>query len=111
MTGAEPRPGTAGRPSPLALAVTLTLIVGGAVLLVVGWAGDSLGVIYASVVCSALAGVAVIVLGRLSRHRAAVVARAGAAGGLPGPSVGTAGTAGPGSSDGPDRLPPPAGER
>ncbi len=52
------------------LLVTVLLVLAGLVLLIVGFIQDTLGLIYVSIGCAAVAGVALIVFGRLSRRRA-----------------------------------------
>ncbi len=51
------------------LVVTVGLVVAGIVLLVIGFADSSLVYLYAAVGCAAVAGLVLIVVGRLSRRR------------------------------------------
>ena len=75
------------------LLVTVGLVLAGLILLIVGFVQDSLTLIYLSIACAAVAGLALIVFSRLSR-RSAVAAAEGipAAGASPSPLV-TAGVA------------------
>ncbi|HUE61269.1 MAG TPA: hypothetical protein VMO88_17000, partial [Acidimicrobiales bacterium] len=52
------------------LLVTVALVFAGLVLLIVGFVQDSLSLIYLSIACAAVAGIALIVFSRLSRRRA-----------------------------------------
>jgi hypothetical protein len=52
------------------LLVTVALVFAGLVLLIVGFVQDSLSLIYLSIACAAVAGLALIVFSRLSRRRA-----------------------------------------
>jgi hypothetical protein len=52
------------------LLVTVLLVLAGLVLLIVGFIQDTLSLIYLSIGCAAVAGVALIVFSRLSRRRA-----------------------------------------
>ncbi|HEX4865806.1 MAG TPA: hypothetical protein VFV02_17185, partial [Acidimicrobiales bacterium] len=52
------------------LLVTVALVLAGLVLLIVGFVQDSLSLIYLSIACAAVAGIALIVFSRLSRRRA-----------------------------------------
>ena len=65
------------------LLVTVLLVVGGLVLLLVGFVQDSLTLIYLSIGCAAVAGVALTVFGRLSRRRALRLVTDGAPSTLP----------------------------
>jgi hypothetical protein len=51
------------------LVITVLLVLAGLVLLLVGFAQDSLSLIYLSIGCAAAAGVAFVIFGRLSRRR------------------------------------------
>jgi hypothetical protein len=52
------------------LLVTVLLVLAGLVLLIIGFIQDTLSLIYLSIGCAAVAGVALIAFGRLSRRRA-----------------------------------------
>ena len=60
------------------LLVTVLLVLAGLILLVVGFLQNALNLIYLSIGCTAVAGVALIVFSRLSRRRAVQLATAGA---------------------------------
>lgn len=76
------------------LLVTVGLVLAGLILLIVGFVQDSLTLIYLSIACAAVAGLALIVFSRLSRRSAVTVAAEGipAAAASPSPLV-TAGVA------------------
>ena len=59
------------------LLVTVALVFAGLVLLIVGFVQDSLSLIYLSIACAAVAGIALIVFSRLSRRRAVRLALEG----------------------------------
>ena len=67
----------AGEGDAVLLMVTVGLVLAGVVLLVVGFADNSLGYIYAAIVCAAVAGAALIAFSRLSHRRALRLAAAG----------------------------------
>ncbi len=62
------------------LIVTIGLVLAGVVLLIVGFVSDSLGYIYAAIVCAAIAGAALLLFTRLTRRRATRLAMVGAGG-------------------------------
>ena len=59
------------------LLVTVALVFAGLILLIVGFVQDSLSLIYLSIACAAVAGIALIVFSRLSRRRAVRLALEG----------------------------------
>ena len=59
------------------LLVTVGLVLAGLILLIVGFVQDSLTLIYLSIACAAIAGLALIVFSRLSRRSAVTVAAEG----------------------------------
>lgn len=59
------------------LLVTVGLVLAGLILLIVGFVQDSLTLIYLSIACAAVAGLALIVFSRLSRRSAVTVAAEG----------------------------------
>ena len=71
------------------LLVTVGLVLAGLILLIVGFVQDSLTLIYLSIACAAVAGLALIVFSRLSRRGAVTVAAEGipAAAASPSPLV------------------------
>lgn len=83
------------------LLVTVGLVLAGLILLIIGFVQDSLTLIYLSIACAAVAGVALIVFSRLSR-RQAVTTMAGeaipAAAAPPSPGLVTAGVVPPAHS-------------
>ena len=56
------------------LLVTIGLVLAGLVLLIVGFVQDSLSYIFVSIACAAVAAIALIVFGRLSRRRSLQIA-------------------------------------
>ena len=66
------------------LLVTIGLVLAGLVLLIVGFVQDSLSYIFFSIACAAVAAIALIVFGRLSRRRSLQVALDGGGAKLPG---------------------------
>jgi hypothetical protein len=96
------------------LLVTVGLVLAGLILLVIGFVQDSLTLIYLSIACAAIAGVALIVFSRLSRRQAVTAMTEGvpAAAAPPSPGLVTAGVA-PlprgRTSAGPPPPPPTAG--
>ena len=91
------------------LLVTVALVLAGLVLLIVGFVQDSLSLIYLSIGCAAVAGIALIVFSRLSRRRAVRLALDGipAAAAPPSPILTRPRLA----DEGPERLPRPMPER
>lgn len=90
------------------LLITVVLVVAGLVLLVAGYVGSSMAILYASIGCAAVAGVILIVYSRLNRRRQ--VALAGVPAGETG--SGTAGAvevAGTAEAPGPAEVPRTAG--
>ncbi|MGH9056496.1 MAG: hypothetical protein ACRDYY_11645 [Acidimicrobiales bacterium] len=59
------------------LLLTIVLVLAGLVLLIIGFVENTLGYIYASIICAAVAGLALIVFSRLSRRAAVRLAAAG----------------------------------
>ena len=59
------------------LLVTVGLVLAGLILLIVGFVQDSLTLIYLSIACAAIAGLALIVFSRLSRRQAVTMAAEG----------------------------------
>jgi hypothetical protein len=56
------------------LLITVVLVVAGLVLLVAGYVGSSMAILYASIGCAAVAGVILIVYSRLNRRRQVALA-------------------------------------
>ncbi len=67
------------------LLITVLLVVAGVVLLILGYVDSSMTILYASIGCAALAGVILVVVGRLNRRRAVAMAGGGAGPGPRGP--------------------------
>jgi hypothetical protein len=63
------------------LLVTVGLVLASLVLLVLGFVEDALGLIYVSMLCAGVAGLALVVFARLARRRAVALAGAGPAAG------------------------------
>jgi hypothetical protein len=79
--------------------LTVVLLCASTVLLFVGFVQDHLSYVYLSMGCAALALVALVVFGRVSRRRAARSAAGGAAPAAPSPAASPASSPAPTGAD------------